>query len=206
MGTPSRVMKKDMKFRSRFLIVLAGLSLSGLARAEGPALEGDWQQRLAQAAEMQERGKRLQGEADRILEVRRAECQHRFLVNACLSDAAAEHLESTKQARLLINEGKAVERQVRKEELNERDRRRDAEAPQKAAEIREREQATLAEREAAAAEESALRARKAREAEAGSLRRARDAERLQKKQQEHAARVASKKAAAERRAAGAKGE
>jgi colicin import membrane protein len=101
----------------------------------------------------------------------------------------------------LLNKGKALEREVKKEQLADKDMRRAAKAPEKAAELQALEAETTAERKLAAETEAAKRADKARKAEEGSKIRAERLERQAQKQADHDAKVAAKMQKAEQRAA-----
>ena len=159
-------------------LVAIGL-FSGIVAADQQA---DWEQRLARAAELQKEGAEGRAAAEKQLEEQTAACYRKFLVNQCRNKAHSDFVETNNAARRVQNEGKAIERQVKKEQLSARDLQAAAEMPEREAELRAREAETTAARAAAAAEEEATRAAKARKAE--------DAERLRKKQADHDARVA----------------
>ncbi|RIX48404.1 MAG: hypothetical protein D3M94_05845 [Rhodocyclales bacterium GT-UBC] len=185
------------------LIALAAWCGAATAGEDGPSAEqqADWAARLDKAAALQADGKARQAEAERVFAAKDAECQHSFLVNACHSAANKEYIGASRIGKNLENEGKAIERQVKKEQLSDRDARRAAAAPQRLEELRQREAETSAERDEKAARAAATLADKERKAAEGAKRKAADAERLRKKQEEHDAKVAAKKAQAERRAA-----
>lgn len=189
------------------LISLACLAAPALAdEAVDPALEQDWKARLDKAAALQAEGKQRQAEAARVQAQKNAECEHRFFVNSCLNESREEYMAVSRQARLLENEGSAIERQVKKEQLSERDRQQRTEAPKRAAELQARQAETAALRDEAASRETAIRADKEKKAEEGARRKAEDAAKQRRKQQEHAARVAEKMDKAARRAAEASGQ
>ena len=167
-------------------LVAIGL-FSGIVAADQQA---DWEQRLARAAELQKEGAEGRAAAEKQLEEQTAACYRKFLVNQCRNKAHSDFVETNNAARRVQNEGKAIERQVKKEQLSARDLQAAAEMPEREAELRAREAETTAARAAAAAEEEATRAAKARKAEEGAKRKAEDAERLRKKQADHDARVA----------------
>lgn len=196
-----------MKFRP--LSVLAplffGLTLgiSAFAAEDGASaeLQAEWASRLARAAELQREGKAQQASAERLYAEKDAACFGKFLVNACRAAARSEYVAAARLGKNLENKGKSAERQVRKEQLIERDGQRRAAAPQHEADLRLREAETGAARRAAAADEAQQRADKEMKAEAGGRRKAAEAEKLRRKQAEHDARVAAGKAKAERREA-----
>jgi colicin import membrane protein len=175
--------------------------LSSLAMADGgptAAQQADWDQRLARAAELQQQGAAGRAAADQLMEEQTKACYKKFLVNRCRATAHDEYVEANKVARRIQNEGKAIERQVKKEQLSAKDLKAAAEMPEREAELQVLEAETTAARNAAAAEEEATRVSKARKAEEGAKRKAEEAQRLQKKQADHEARVAeqNEKAAA----------
>ncbi len=194
---------------NRRVLSVVSFALALLATAAGPCLaengpspaqEADWAGRMAKAEALQAEGKARQVEADRVYDEKFAACYKKFLVISCQKDAKAELVAETRAARLLENEGKAIERQVKKEQLSDKDLRRIDQAPQREVELQARESETAAARQEAVEKEAATRADKAVKAEEGSRRKAADEERLRKRQEEHAAKVAKKKADAERRA------
>lgn len=184
---------------------LLGIGLfSSLAVADGgptAAQQADWEQRLARAAEMQQQGAADRATASKLLEEQTVACYQKFLVNRCRAQAHDDYVEANKVARRIQNEGKAIENQVKKEQLSARDLQAAAEMPEREAALREREAETTAARNAAAAEEEATRAAKARKAEEGAKRKAEEAQRLQKKQADHEARLAEQKEKAAAKAA-----
>lgn len=190
-------------FKAVRLIALLAFSFSALADESGPTLEqqADWQERLERAAALKADANARLLSADEILAAQHVACFKRFLVYGCQRDARKVHLAAQKEARLIENEGKTLERAVKKEQLSDKDQRRSEAAPQREADLKQREAEATAEREAAVAQEAATRASKAQKAEEGSKRRAADAEKYQQKQADHDARVAAKVKEAERRSA-----
>ena len=190
-------------FKAVRLIALLAFSFSALADESGPTLEqqADWQARLDRAEALKADAQARQLAADLVLQEQYAACFKKFLVYSCQSDAHKAHLAAQKEARLLENEGKALERAVKKEQLSDKDQRRSEAAPQRAADLQQRQEEVSAEREAAMLQEAATRASKAQKAEEGSKRQAADAEKYQQKQTDHDARVAAKVKEAERRSA-----
>lgn len=169
-----------------------GLVSSALAADKGQtaAQQADWAQRLARATALQQEGSERRAAAEKLLEEQTAACYKKFLVNRCRDNVRSEFSEENLAARRLQNEGKAIERQVKKEQLSARDLQAAAEMPEREAELQAREAEIAAARQATAAEEEAKRADKARKAEEGAQRKAEEAERLRKKQADHDARVA----------------
>jgi colicin import membrane protein len=170
------------------------------------AQQADWEERLARAGELQRAGAARKDEAEKAYAERLPACYEKFLVNRCLEKVHAEKLEAVRDGRRIENEGKALERQVKKEQLSARDLQQAAEASQREAELKAREADTAAAREQAAQTEAAKRADQARKAEEGARRKAAEAAQFQQKQAEHAARVAEQKAKAERDAAAKSGK
>ena len=181
--------------------------LSGLATvAQGaPTAEqnADWEQRLTRAAELRRAGAERQAAADKLYEELEPACYKKFLVNRCRDNAYRELTASTREAKRLENEGKAIERQVRKEQFSARDVEAAAMAPVREARLEALEVETAAARTEAEIDEARTRADKERKAEEGARRKAEEAERLRKKQAEHEARVAEKAQKANAKAAAA---
>lgn len=187
------------------LIVLLVVSFSALAADSGPSpeQEADWQQRLDRGAALQAEAKERKAEADTILETKNAECRKKFLVNSCLEDAKREHVVATREASRLENQGKAMQREVKKEQLSDKDKRRAEAAPERDAEMALRKSEVAAERQTAEEQAAANKAAKEKKAAEGASRKAAEAEKHRRKVEEHEARVAAKKQEAEQRAAGA---
>lgn len=185
------------------LILGLALSFSALAADDGAGAEqqADWESRLARAAELQSEGKARQATAEQSYAEKDAACFRKFLVNACRAEAHSAYVAASRVGKNLENKGKAVERQVKKEQLIDKDNQHRAAAPQHEADLQLREADTLAARQAAEADAAAQRADKLRKAEEGSRRKAAEAEKQRKKQLEHEARQAAAQEKAERRAA-----
>ena len=190
------------------LLLLGVFSLPVWAADDAPSSEqlADWQQRLDQAAALQLEGKTQKAVADKLFDETFAACSSRFLVISCQKDASKAHTAAIRPATDLVNRGKALEREVKKEQLADKDRRRAEQAPQRAAELQALEAETAAERKLSAETEAAKRADKLKKAEEGSKARTERLERQQQKQADHDARVAAKMQKAERRAAEAEAE
>jgi colicin import membrane protein len=184
------------------LIALSAFGFAAQAAETGPSSEqaADWEARLEKAAALQAEGKTHQAEAERIYNEADTACFKKFLVNSCRADARKIYVAASRVGKNLENEGKAIERQVKKEQLSDKDARRAAEAPQRAADLELRRDETMAARDEAAAKEAATRTDKEKKAAEGVRRKAAEAEKLRKKQAEHDARVAEKMQKAQRKA------
>ncbi len=191
--------------RATFLLPLFAALFAGLAAstvfAADPAPAADWQARLDRADALIAEARAKQAAANAELTEADRACYGKFLVNRCRDEAHKAHVVATREARRLENEGRAIEREVKREQLAEKDRERAASEPQRDQEHADKARQVAAEREQAAAERAAKLADKERKAEEGVRRRAAEAERLAKKQADHAARVAAKIEASERKAA-----
>ena len=193
-------------FSSRHQLLCIGLAaaMSGLAQAAPNAeQEADWKARLERADAMRSEADRRLDAAEALYKEQDLACYKKFLVNRCRDNAYQEFAEARRAAKRLENEGKAIERQVKKEQFSARDLEAAAAAPAREAELQAREAETAAARSQAEITEARKRAEQERQAEEGAKRKAAEAERLQKKQAEHDARVAEKmkKAAAQPEAA-----
>lgn len=162
--------------------------------------EAAWQERLGQATAMREESQDMHRAAGKLLEQKNLECAKEFLVNACRNEAYQAYLKTSREARRLDNDGKALEREVRKEQAAARRQRVADEAPQREAERRERQAETAAARQASEHKAEQTRTDKARQAVNGERRKAREAEKLRRKQAEHEAHAAEMKRKAARRA------
>lgn len=182
-------------------LALAGAPLGAAEQLVSKERLADWEKRQAQSALLQREGASAKADADAVFEQAEIECYKKFLVNSCLIDARRVYNQSRTAAVRLENEGKAIERQIKKEQLSERDQQRIAEGAQRAAELLDRETETTAQRQLAAEEQARLEADKAKKANEGVKRKAKDAERLAKKQAQHEARLDAAGEKAERRAA-----
>jgi colicin import membrane protein len=178
--------------------------LAGIAQAAPTAeQDADWNQRLARAAELRGEAVRRNDAAETLYQEQEAACFRKFLVNRCRDNAYQEFRTATRDAKRLENEGKSIERQVKKEQYSQRDLEAAASAPERAAQLEAREIETAAARSEAELNEARTRADKERQAEEGARRKAEEAERLRKKQAEHEARVAEKMEKANAKAAAA---
>jgi colicin import membrane protein len=185
------------------LIALLALPLAALAEESGASaeLQASWQERLDKAASLHDDSKALKEEGIKRSKQKYLECDKKFLVNACRTEADREYLKTTHEARRLEAESRALEREVKKEQLADREKRRLEEAPQHEAEMQARETDTASSRQATEQKIEAERADKAKKAAEGEKRKAEQAEKHRQKQEAHAAKVAAKKLEAERRAA-----
>lgn len=161
------------------------------------ARKADWDARLERASALLAESKANMAAARSLFDERNAACATKFLVNACRDEARKDYLKTTHESRRLESEGKAIEREVKKEQIAERDRQRVEEAPQRAAELKAREDETEAARQAAAAKIETTQVDKARKAAEGEQRKAAEAERLRQKREAHDRKVAEKMRQAE---------
>jgi colicin import membrane protein len=184
------------------LIALLVMPLAALAAENeaDAARQAAWNERLSAAAAMQAESKVKQGAAKQLLEQKNLDCTHRFLVNACRDEAYRGYLKSVRENRRLENDGKALEREVKKEQAAERQKRVAEAAPERAAERQEREVETAEARRASEEKAETTRAGKVQKSAEGVRHKAVEAEKLQRKQAAHEARVAEKKKQAERHA------
>lgn len=187
--------------RATFPLPLFGLFAVSTVFAADPVPASDWASRLARADALIAEAKGKQSVADAEFSAADRACYQKFLVNRCRDEAKKAHVLATREARRIENEGRAIEREVKREQLAEKDRERAANEPQRSAEHEEKAQQVAVERQQAEVERAARLAGKEKKAEEGARRHAVDAERLQKKRAEHEARVAAKIEAAERKAA-----
>lgn len=185
------------------LIVLLALPFAALAAEVEVSADQQaaWQMRLDKAATLQAESKARQDEADELLVKRNAECATKFLINDCRNAAAREHLKTTREARRMEIDGRAMEREVKREQLSDRNRVQAEEAPRRAADLELRQAESMNARQAAEDKMAATRAAKAAKAAEGEKRKIAEAEKLRKKQADHDARVAQKMREAEQRAA-----
>ncbi|MFZ2972038.1 MAG: hypothetical protein WA049_05310 [Ferribacterium limneticum] len=185
------------------LIVLLALPFAALA-ADGEVSaerQAAWQARLDKAAALQAESRARQDEADALLVQKNEVCASKFLINDCRNAAAREHLKTTREARRLEIDGKAIEREVKREQLGDRNRVQAEDAPRRAAELELRQAESMNARQVAEDKIAATRAAKAAKAAEGEKRKLAEAEKQRKKQADHDARVAKKVREAEQRAA-----
>ena len=186
------------------LWVASCVPLAALAQpADNAGQEADWAARLDKAAALQAESRTMKDAARQMLEEKTRACDQKFLVNACREEARRDYLKASHAAQRLEAEGRSIEREVKREQIAERERRRVEEAPQQAAELEARAAQTEAARQATQARIEATRADKEKQAEVGERRKAAEAERLRQKQEAHARKLAGKVRETEQRAAGA---
>lgn len=185
------------------LIVLLAMPFAVLAADGAVAADQQtaWQARLDKATALQAEGKARQAEADRVLVERNAECATKFLINDCRRAASREHLTVTRETRRLENEGKAIEREVKREQMEARSKLRAEAEPRRAAELELRQAESMNARQEAEDRVAAARAAKEAKAAEGEKRKIAEAEKKRRKQAEHDARIAKKMREAEQRAA-----
>lgn len=178
-------------FATAFLAVLLLAPLSASA-ADDAVQRADWDARLAVAKEKQARGSQMKQAAKKAFDAEQRDCYKRFRVTDCQQESRLRFNQALKEARAHSNEGDAEERQVRKEQRDDKDARYAAEAPQRAADLKAREARVSSERSAMEAQQAQRLADKAAQAKAGAQRRARDAERQRQKQEAHERKVQQK--------------
>jgi len=166
-----------------------------------PELEAAWQARLDKGAAMQNEAKTRQAAADDLLKEKYAECATKFLINDCRNAADREHLKTRRETRRLEIDGKALERDVKKEQAAERERLRVEDAPRRAAEQELHLEEAMTARREAEDKAAATRTGKSIKAAEGEKRRIAEAEKNRKKRADHEVLVARKKQEAEQRAA-----
>lgn len=196
---------------NRSLSVVAGLiagfllsaAVAAAANESGPSEEqqADWTRRMDHAKALQRQAEAQKSEATAAFEARKKECFRKFRVNACQDEAKQEYVKITAEARRMDNEGKALERQIKKEQLADKDARRIEEAPQKEADLKAREARTQVEREQGEAARAGKLEKKERQLEEGAAKAAANEERLRKKREQHERNVAEKLEKAKRREA-----
>jgi hypothetical protein len=151
---------------------LSGCGAAGCPGRVGAdaARQADWTARLDKAAALIAEGKALKEAATKALEEKTPACDQKFLVNACRNEARKEYLKASHEAQRLESEGKAIEREVKKQVADSKQRKAE-EAPQQAAELEAREADTAAARQATQDKIEATQANKARQAEEGESAR-----------------------------------
>lgn len=186
---------------ARLTIILGAtfcLPLAAMAESVGNVeQEADWAARLDKAAALQAESRTMKDAAKQAMEEKTPACGKKFLVNACRNELRQEYLKASHEAQRLESEGKAIEREVKREQIAEREKRSIEEAPQREAELKARAAETEAARRSTQVRVEATRADKAKKAEEGEQRKAADAERLRQKQETHARKVAEKMREAE---------
>jgi len=160
----------------------------------------DWEARMARAQELQADGKARKQAALELFEAEKKECFQKFMVTNCQLAAKKRYNESMKEARRITNEGGTLERQVKKERLDDKDARRAEDAPRREADLQSREARTAEAHGQAEEERQKKEADKARQTAEGSQRQAANEERLRQKREAHERKVAEKIQKAERRA------
>jgi colicin import membrane protein len=191
------------------LVLAAGCTLpsaAAWARSEDgakptPEQRADWDRRLEEAKRMQEEGGARKSEAMQAFEARKKECFKKFRVTGCQEEARQQYLQAAREARHVENDGKEMERRVRKEELADKDARRLAREPDREADLRAREAETRAEREHSESSRTEKLAEKDELARAGAERRAAAEERQRRKQEAHEKKLAERMAKARQREA-----
>ncbi|MBS1197437.1 MAG: hypothetical protein H6R18_1222 [Proteobacteria bacterium] len=164
-----------------------------------PVLQADWDRRLEESKAQQNAGKAQKASAKQLFESEKVACFKKFRVTDCQEDARRRYLITTNEARRIENEGLAKERRVKKEQLEDKDKRYLAEAPERAADRAKREAETTENRKKTDEKIAQKLADKQKKTSVGADRRARDAERLEKKRLRHEKKVAEQMEKAKRR-------
>lgn len=178
--------------------LIAGLLIAAPALAashdNGPTEEqrADWARRMDYAKAQQKEAGDKKDRAKEILEAKQKACFKKFRVNDCQQEAKQEYIKAAAEARRQENEGKALERQIKKEQLADKDARRIEEAPQKEADLKERKAETQVERQEAEAERASKVEKKAQKEAEGEAKARANEERLRQKREQHERRVAEK--------------
>lgn len=173
--------------------------MPAFASEPAPEKKADWEQRLTVAQTQQREAKAMRVAAKTRYESEKRECFKKFRVTDCQEDARSIYIASTNEARRLENQGLATERLVRKEERADSDARYAAEAPEREANLREREAETMAERARSESRRAAKLAEKKKHAAEAVRRNAKESERREKKRADHEKQVAEKMEKARRR-------
>lgn len=190
---------------SRLILGLFLLAAAAARASDGvatPEREADWASRREEAKALRQKGAARKSEAEARFSAREKECFQKFRVIDCQQEARQQYIEASHEAQRIENAGLALERQVKKEELAQKDARRLAEAPQREADLKLREAETRIEREESASSRAAKSAGKEEKARIGAERHAAHEERLRRKQEAHERKVAEKMAKARQREAG----
>jgi len=179
----------------RFLSMLVWLPCV-IAAMPATAAEADWQARLTQAATMQQDAAKRQKAADVEFDRQNIACQEKFLVNACVNKAREAHSAVSRESRQMEVEAAAIEREVKREQVQARDARVAAESEQRARELPERERSVAMERQTADLQRQQRMDAKVGKAEEGARRKSEREEAHRRKIAAHEARVAERKARA----------
>lgn len=184
------------------LAVPAGNARAG-DDAGGPSAEQQaaWNDSLAKAKDLQQEGQKKKAAAEKVYDNEKLACNKKFRVYDCQAEARQRYIPIVKEARRLENEGKAIERQVKKEQLADKDQRRRDAAPQREADLRQREAEATAVRKAAEVRREQRQTGKEEKAVEGAKRRAANEERLRLKREKHEQKVAEKMEKARQREA-----
>lgn len=157
-----------------------------------PEQVADWDRRLNEAKAMQSQGGARKEEARQVFETRSQGCFQKFRVNACRHEAKQAYLQGSREGSRIENEGKALERAVKKEQLADHDARHLALAPQREAELAARAAEAQAEHEQADSSRAKILAAKEAKARVGAERQAAEGERRRHKQEQHARKLAER--------------
>lgn len=173
-------------------LLLPAFAVQAADEIGSPEQRADWEQRLQKAQALSAESRAQEDEAAKIRAAKDGECPKRFQVNACLRENLNEYTQASRRAKRIENEGLAIERGVRKEQLKEKDAHLQADAQRRQEALPEREVSAAKARQRVEEREARVRAGKAAKAEAGLQRKAAQAEKLRQRQAAHDARVAEK--------------
>lgn len=185
---------------SAFLLLLPAAALAQVDSR--PLSDAERSERLARASRLQDEAARLQQEADARLKTANDACYKKFLVSSCLEEAKKAHTQETRAATRMEQEGKEIERDVKRRDVAARDAQRAVDAPRREAEQKAQGEAYRAEEAQRAEERAAKVADKERKAAENRQQLAEEQAKRQKKLEAHKAKEA--KAAEKRRAREAK--
>lgn len=150
------------------LILTAGILTTAHA-AESVQLSPEGAAALEKGLALQQQATELRAQADTQLEAESRLCQKKFLVNDCITDAKARHLENIRAARQMDAEGRELEYQARQEERALKEQQRAGRSQLQEAGLPERQaerEAHRTEMERRAAQKQADKAAKAAERKA----------------------------------------
>lgn len=165
------------------------------------AQQAEWNKRLQDAKNQHVQARAMKAEAKARFDTESKACFKEILVTACQQKARRTMLDQTMAARRLDNRAGIAERQVRKEQHAANEARARAEAPQREANMHQRETETSTEREKLAARQQKKLEHIEHQLQKGERQHSAREKRLQKKRAEHEKRVAEKMEKAKRREA-----
>jgi colicin import membrane protein len=114
-------------------LLLALSLLAGAASAQTAPPADSREAKLERARQLRDQADAMRGEADRRYKVADVACREKFFVNSCLDDAHQAQLDQTFKARELEKQARELERDVKRQDIAEREAKRIQEAPARAA-------------------------------------------------------------------------